>query len=346
MVTFRHVMMRAVYGTVRTARLRRCVPSLAAALASLALAACVVQTGATRVGGEAGRAAPTHVLSPLLTLTGARLAPAVNPTGTPLPGSGAAPFTPFIHPVAVATRGNDLYIADAGAGKVFRFDLALSVMAVVQPAPAALGTRLAAGSDFSLYVLDQPRRRVLKLGRNGQLLATYADARDLAQPVALVVDDVRGEVLVADQLYRQLVAFHPLGGAAHVIFLRGDDRNRVMNITAIGLARDAIHISDALCRCIAVVGRDGVVHATYGHHEIGQPGTIAIDRHERAFVADVFDHSVKVFAAGRLIDTVPAVALGLREVSDLWVNESRLVVADGAGARVAVVQIAPPRQGE
>lgn len=334
MVTLCHTAMRAVYDAVRR------LPLLAV-LVSPALAACAIQTGAAHVSG----AAVHHVLDPpLLTLAGARLVPAEDRTGTPLSFAGAALFTPLIHPVAATMLGNDLYIADSGAGKVFRFDLAANAMAVVQPAPAAFGTRFVVGADFSLYVLDQPRHRVLRFGRNGELLATYADSQNLVQPVALAVDDARGEVLVADQLYRHLVVFHPLGGGARVIFLHGDDRNRVLSIAAIALGRDAIYISDPLCRCVAVVARDGVVRATHGHREIGLPGAIAIDRHERVFVADVFDHSVKVFAAGRLIDEVPASVLGVREVSDLAASESRLVVADGAGARVVVTRIAPPRE--
>lgn len=341
----RHAVVSVVQGPARVAQLRRCVQVLAA-LASLMFAACVIQPTAARGTGEPKRAALPRLLSPMLTLTGARVAPAVDRTGTPLPFSGAAPFAFFVHPVAAGASGNDLYIADAGAGKVFRFDFTLNVMAPVQIAAAGLGTKLAVGSDFSLYVLDQSRRRVLRFGRNGQLLAQYADALNLSRPIAVAVDDTRGLVFVADGLYHHLVAFHPLGGAARVVHLRGDDRNRVMSITAMALAQDAIHISDALCRCIAVVARDGAVRATYGHHQIGQPGAIAIDRHERVFVADVFNNSVKVFAAGRLIDDVSAAALGLLEVGDLSVSEYRLVVTDGAGARVAVLRIAPRRQEE
>lgn len=338
-------MMRVVHEAVRAPQLFRCLPPLAA-LASLTLAACVTQSSATRLDADAGPAAAPPVLSAFLTLAGAPLAAAADRTGTPLPLSGAAPFTRFIHPIAAAMLGNDLYIADSGAGRVFRFDLTLNVMAAVPSAPAALGTRLAVGSDFSLYVLDQLGRRVLKFGRDGRLLATFADAFNLNRPIALVADGGRGQVIVADGLYHHLVAFHPLGGAAQVIPLLGDDRNRVMSINAIALVRDELHISDPLCRCVAVVARDGGVRATYGHREIVMPGAIAIDRRERVFVADVSDGSVKVFAAGRLIDDIPAAALGVREVSDLWVGESRLVVADGAGARVIVMQIASPRSGK
>ena len=344
MVTSRRAAAGAVSGVARRARFRDRAPLLAS-LATLMLGACALQHGASDSKDRTQGVVTPHVLSPLLTLSGARLVSAADPTGTPLPRAGAAPLTPFIHPVAAATLGNDLYIADAGAGRVFRFDLALNVMTVVQSAPAAPGTRLAIGSDFSLYVLDRPRRRVLKLARDGRLQVSFVDASNLSLPVAMVLDDVRGQFLVADELYHHLVAFHPLGGAAHVVHLRGDGRDRVMGIAAIALAREAIHISDGLCRCIVVVARDGAVRSSYGHQQLGLPGAIAIDRYGRVFVADVSDSAVKVFSAGRLIDHVPLAALGLREASDLSVSESRLVVADGAGARVAILRIAPPAQG-
>ncbi len=345
MVRFQGAMTRSACRMDRVRRARVCAPLLAA-FGGFALTACAVPDRVIGPDIEARRGAASRLISPLFALPGARLVPATDRAGTPLPRAGAAPFTSFIHPIAAAARGNDLYIADSGAGKIFRFDLALSVMTEVPSAPAALGARLAVGSDFSLYVLDQSRRRVLKLGRDGRVLAIFADALNLSRPIALAVDEPRGLVYVADELYRHLVAFHPLGAAGQVIHLRGDDRNRVMSIAAMAIAPDAIHVSDASCRCVAVVARDGSVRATYGHQEIGQPGAIAIDRHGRVFVADVFDGSVKVFAAGRLIDHVPAAVLGVREVSDLSVSEYRLLVADGAGARVAVMRIARPRDGE
>lgn len=317
---------------------------LAAALAGPVLAGCAVQDGAP--GADARRPAPSPLLSPLLALSGARLAPAADRAGTPLPRAGAAPLVPFIQPTAAAALGNDLYVADGGAGKVFRLDLALEVMVAVESVPAVPGVRLAAGADFSLYVLDPTRRRVVRLGRDGRMLTAFADEQNLGRPVAFAVDEARGQVLVADALYRQLVAFHPLGGGNRVIPLRGDERHRVMSIAAIALAREAIHISDPSCRCVAVASLDGTVSSTYGHQRIGQPGPIAADRHGRVFVADLFDASIKVFAAGRLIDDIPAAALGVREVRDLSVSESRLVVADGAGARVVVLRIAPPRREE
>jgi hypothetical protein len=91
-----------------------------------------------------------------------------------------------------------------------------------------------------------------------------------------------------------------------------------------------------------VVDRDGTVRDTYGHQDLAQPGAIAVDRFDRVYVADVFDRSIKMFSGGRMIASIPASEVGALEVSDLSINESNLLLADGAGARVIVLRIVPP----
>lgn len=315
-----------------------------AAAATFVLAACVAQDSGPRVSDVHGPATPARLLVPLQVIAAARLAPGVDRTGTPLPRSGVAPLTSFIQPAAVAMAGNDFYIADSGARRLYRLDAALASMAVVQSAPVALGVRIAVGHDFSLYVLDPRARAVLRLSRDGRVLARYADSVNLSQPVAFAIDAARGDVLVADRLFNLLVEFHPLAGARQVIPLRGDDRNRVMSVVAIALAGGTIQVSDALCRCVHVVDREGRVRESFGHGELDQPGAIAVDRHARTFVADAFRNSLKVFIAGRLVYEASAATLGVAQISDFAVDEDRLVVADGVGARVVVLRIAAPQR--
>jgi len=316
--------------------------ALAACLALL-LAGCIV--GAPGASGDA--VAPRSgrpLVTPWLSLTGARLAPAADATGTPSLGSGPLAFHRFVHPTSAAVHGNDVYIADSGAGAVFRFDIALGAMTPLKGIQAHGTTRVFAAGDFSLYVLDAQNRRVQRFARSGQLLATYGDGINLVRPVDIAVDDADGRVLVADGAFNQLVAFHPLGRASYVVPLRGNERNRVLSIGAIAIGRDALYVSDPACRCIARVARDGTVLDTFGHQVIGQPGALAVDRHRRVFVADRFDRSLKVFMDGRLIFNLPAAALGLQQVGDLRISEDQLALADGAGARVELLRIAPPQQ--
>ena len=314
---------------------------LAGAAAALALATCAAPEPSR--SDTQRRAAPERLLVPLQVIAHARLAPAVDRTGLPSLRSGVAPLTAFVHPTAVAAAGNDLYVVDAGARRLYRLDMTLAAMALVDAAPVVPGMRIAVGHDFSLYVLDPPHRRVLRVSRDGRVIATYADSANLARPTALAVDDVHGQVIVADHVFNLLVAFHPLGGARQLIPMRGDERNRVMSIGAIALNAGAILVSDPLCRCVQVVDRGGVVRASFGHGELGQPGPLAADRHGRVFIVDQFANSLKIFAAGRLVHDAPAAALGLAQVTDLAVTEDRLVIVDGVGARIAMLRVAPPR---
>lgn len=305
---------------------------------TLFLAGCAAGQAPVAAGN-----AQQRVLEPWLSLTGARLAQALDSTGTPSLTSGPLEFRRFIHPVTATAFGNDVYIVDSGAGMVFRFDIALNIMAPVKGVPSHDTTRIFVGSDFSLYVLDAARRRVLQYARSGQLLATFSDRLNLVHPVSIAVDQARALVLVGDGTFNQIVAFHPLGGASYVISLRGSERNRVLSIGAMAMGADALYVSDPACRCIARIARDGTVIDTFGNDVIGQPGPIAVDRHERVFVADQFDRSIKIFMNGKLIHTAGGSELGMLQVSDLTIRDGVLALTDGMGARVQLMRISPPQ---
>jgi len=281
-----------------------------------------------------------QLLTPSLTLSGARLSSGIDPTGTPSLRSGLGGFQRFVHPAAVAGRGPDSYIADIGSGTVYRFDSSLNVMAALPGIRAQTGIQLHVGADLSLYVLDQARRRVLHYARSGQLLASFSDNLNLGRPVDVALDEARGRVLVADAMYKQLVVFHPLGGASYVIPLRSGAGARVLGIAAMAIGREEIFLSDPLCACIARVSHDGAVLGSFGQHEIKQPGPIAVDREQRVFVIDAFDGSLKVFLHGELIHDLPAAELGLRQINDVWINNGWIFLSDGAGAGVKVMRLA------
>ena len=148
----------------------------------------------------AARNAAAQLLTPSLSLSGARLSSGIDPTGTPSVRSGVGGLQRFIHPAAVAGRGPDTYIADIGSGAVYRFDSRFDVMAALPGIRAQAGIQLHVGADLSLYVLDQPRRRVLHYARSGQLLGSFSDDLNLGRPVDVALDEARGRVLVADAM--------------------------------------------------------------------------------------------------------------------------------------------------
>ena len=315
---------------------RRLISALSVAML---LCGCATDPSRPRQDGAAQR-----IVTPWLTLTGGMLAPATEPHGIPRPRGAAPVFRPFVSPVSVGISAGEIYVVDAGASTVYRVDLAMNLMTPLTGIFADRTTRLRVGPELSLYILDVAQRRAVRLSRSGQLLASYVDV-NLGRPVDIAVEEKGTHVLVADGLHRQMVAFHPLGRAAFVVHLRGDERNRVLSIDHFALGTDAIYISDASCACVARVARDGAVLETFGHQLISQAGPIAVDRHQRVFVADHFDRSIKVFWHGKLVETVSGAAAGVLQLTDLALTGTTLAVADAGTARVHLMQIKPPPPG-
>ena len=312
---------------------------IAAMIWAVVLGGCATDTApgaAVATGGAAPR-----LLTPWLSLSGARLSSAIDATGTPSMASGVVGFQRFVHPAAVAGRGADVYIADIGSGAVYRFDSRFNVMVALPGILAQTGIQLYVAGDSSLYMLDPPRHRALQYARSGQLLGTFSDELNLGRPVDVALDETRGRVLVADAMYNHLVAFHPLGMASYVIPLRAGAGERVFGIAAMAIGGKDIFLSDPLCGCIAQVSLDGDVLGTFGEHEVKQPGPIAVDRDHRVFVVDEFDGSLKVFLHGDLIHDLPAGGLGLQRVNDVWVSDGEIILSGGSGAGVSVMRLAP-----
>lgn len=286
-----------------------------------------------------------QLMIPSLSLSGARLSSAIDAAGTPSMRLAPVGFQRFIQPAAVAGRGPDTYIADIGAGAVFRFDSSLNVMVALPGIRAQKGIQLHVGADLSLYVLNQVGSSVSHYARSGQLLGTFSNALNLGRPVDVALDEARGRVFVADGLRNQLVVFHHLGGGAQVIPLRSGEDEKVFGISAMAIGSEGIFLSDPLCPCIALVSLDGVVLNTFGHLEVRQPGPIAVDRDNRVFVIDLFDGSLKVFLRGELIHDLPAGELGLGQISDVWVSDGSIILAGGTGAGIKIMRLVPAASG-
>lgn len=278
----------------------------------------------------------------VLTIAGARVPPA-DATGQPLL-QVPAPYTRLISPVSAAGTGTEYYVADAGATRVYRYDPALDMMSVVGNIPVRADTRLFTGPDDTLFVIEPPAHRVARYTRDGRLVAAYADAQHLVHPVGAAWDEAGGRLLVADGVYRHLVAFHPAGRAAYVLPIGFDERHVLRSVGAIAAGRSGVHIADPACRCVMVVGRDGRIAGSYGHGELVHPGAVALDDRERAYVADVGAQRVRVYEGVREVAVLEAAQLGLAQVSDLTIAGGRLIVADAAAARVAVLRIADWRR--
>lgn len=278
------------------------------------------------------------VLAPWQVITGGRLATQVDANGFPVQGTLQG-FTTLIHPAALAVRGTDIYIADSGARKVYRFDSTLQTLTVVPDVFAMPWTRMQVGVDHSLFILDAGTSTILHYTRGGRLLQTLSDPLNTARLTEFVVDESLGKIVASDQMNRRLVMLHLSGQASRV--LDSSDRGELTALGAIAAAGRTMYALDARCSCIVALDEEGRVRERIGQGSLGQPRTLAVDRHGQIFVADAADRTLKVFFQGTLIASYGTQKLGVTEISALAVDEGILYIADGPGARVISLRIHP-----
>ncbi len=275
-------------------------------------------------------------------VSGARIATGIDRSGTLLAAGGVG-YQPLVRPASASGQGENLYIADIGSGNLYHYDSAQNAMIALPGVRAQIGMRVRVAGDHSIYVLDARARRIQQYSRTGEAIASYGDDVNLGRAVDLALDTARGRVLVADAMYNQLVAYHPLGRASYSLPLRANGGERVLGIAGIAVGGDTIYLSDPLCRCVVRVTPEGAIAGRFGARELSQPGALAVDREARVYVVDSFDGTLKVFFADEWLATLRPEELGLKEISDVSVQDGWITLADGAGARVQVMRIATGR---
>ena len=276
------------------------------------------------------------------TLTGARVSARPDPLSTVARRLDFSGNLQWISPAAVAARGNYIYVADSGRRQIFRYDSAQQIMTpFADYADGGMGN-IAVASDLSLYVADINTQKVWHFSVNGSPPRTFANALEIARPVAVLVDPSNGEVLVADSLLNHVVVFNSLGRVLSV--LRSDEGR---SIEAMASGPDGLYLVDRVGRKIVVIGRDGRDRYTLGAGTLKLPGAIAVDRFNRVFVSDSFDNTIKVYENGKLLVSFSgggAVPASFNRITSLWLEQNMLYVADSLHARVQEFRIAPPQR--
>lgn len=284
--------------------------------------------------------AATPILTPMQAISGARIGTAADMAA---PAQRTPEFTGHLSWMslsAIGARGTFFFVFDTGRQQIFRYDLAQQTMAAFAPYPSAKVTGLAAAADLSVYVADLGAQKVLHYSRDGKLLRTLGNPRELARPVAVAVDESSGQVLVADDLYSQVVVFNRLGMMLDVI-----KPDELRSLAAMARGPDGLYLVDRVERKIVVVGKDGKAHTVFGEDSLKDPAAIAVDRFSRVFVADNFDRTIKVFIDEELAATFGGAGTtpGLfSRIGGLWLEENTLYVSDSLNGRVQLFRVAPP----
>lgn len=315
-------------------------------------------SGEVRASTEQSAAAPNNLFTPWLTLRGGRLESASTFAANPMQPAGA--YINFLAPSTVAARGQDVYVVDSGKAGVFRVNPFSNSLVVVQPQPKPAtwfapdypqrlpsdhGTKLYVAGDRSIYVLDQGKRRILHMSREGYMIQEFQDSSMLTRPVGMTVDESKGVLMVVDAIYHNVVAFHEHGRIPYVIVPHDNAAGDLTPVdpVAITTGPEGIYLVDRRKSQVLLMSEDGVILDSFGEGILKQPWTIAVDRQRRVYVGDRLDNSIKVFFGGVLLAQIKGSSLrpALQRISDLWVDEDLLYVADEVAGSVEIMRLTP-----
>ena len=283
------------------------------------------------------------LLVPWSTLAGARMTAQPNPLPA-LPGQpDFRGYLGWLSPTAVAVRGNYMYVVDGGRRQIFLYDLAQQTLTPFAEYSAGSVSSITIAPDMSLYVADTVARQVLHFSVDGRLLRTIGNALEMARPVAVLLDESTGNLLVADGLFNHVVVFNSLGRVLSVLRPR---ENR--SIAAMAGGPDGLYLLDRLSRQVVVIGPDGADRYTLGNGTLKSPDAIAVDRFNRVFVSDSFDNTIKIYEHGQWLATFGgsgATPTSFNRITGLWLQQDMLYVADSLNARIQTFRVAPRKRG-
>lgn len=286
--------------------------------------------------------AQDRVLVPWNTISGGRLASQVDSSGYPLTGS-VQDFHPFVYPAYLAVRGQDFFIADSGARKIYRYDLDLQVLSVVPGIGASARTRLQIGQDQTLFVLDAGDSTVLHFSRGGQLLDSYSDPQGEFKLEEFIVKGHSGQILAIDRKNKGLIRVD--SGWIKIPLSTVDASAPPMKLGALASASGSdLFAIESSCSCIVVLDEDGMVRQQIGAGVLIQPYSVAADRQGYIFVADAASQKLWVFLHGKQIANYEARKLHVNAISAMAVDEGALYIADGPGGQVVSFHVRPPME--
>ncbi len=301
------------------------------------LAGCIELTRENLVATPPASQSSAASIAPWHTINGGFIGAPSPQTGVPVrPGVGA--FVRLVAPSAVAVRGNDVLIVDPGAGRVFRYDIALNALITLAGVPATPETRVALAPDLSAYVLDTGARQLLRFARDGRLLQTFRPD-PLATPAdfALGADNV--SIQLIDRTTLQLAQITQVGASVLPLRPQHEDGSAMGPLAAIAVGRAGTYLLDANAGVVVLVDRDGRVQRAFGKGQLTLPGALAVDRFERVYVTEPAARSIKIFREGALVQTLTPEVLRLGSVGGIGAGDGMLVVSDPDNGQIGLYSL-------
>ena len=255
------------------------------------------------------------------------------------PGS----FLTLRAPITAVARGLDVFIADAGHRALFHYDLATQSLQPLAGLDTGAGLRLCALGDRSLLVLDLARDRLLRVSREGRVLAQAPQGMLAGGALDLACDEAQGRIWIAHPGSARLLEVRPALANAVPLVVQPQAVDPVGQLTALAAVESAVFALEPARSRVVQLDAGARVLRTFGETVLRQPRAIAADRHRRVYVADGFDNRLHVFVDGQAVAAWTAQQLGVVAFSDLRIAQSDLAIADAQGARVHLFRV--PRDG-
>ena len=253
----------------------------------------------------------------------------------------------LISPDAVAAVSTSVFIADTAQGMIFKFDRATQTISNYATVPK-MGDKVDLYVDrgMSVYLVDQASATTTQFDIDGRVLQYFNSPLNLPKPVALVVDDVNAEIFIADKLRAHVVVFNRTAGVNQVIGSRKDMVNPWQSITELALANNQLYIVDQLAHQVHALAPAGGYRYAFGSAELVSPSAIAVDSHDRVFVADAASNTLKIFKGGEYQAETggkgSALASDFQSIDSLWIDGDLLYLTDKNSASIKIYKILPP----
>jgi streptogramin lyase len=253
----------------------------------------------------------------------------------------------LISPGAVAAISTSVFIADTAQGLIFKFDRATQTISNFASVPR-MGNKVDLYVDrgMSVYLVDQASATTTQFDIDGRVLQRFNSPLNLPKPVALVVDDVNAEIFIADRLRAHVMVFNRTASVNKVIGSRKGMVNPWQSITELALANNQLYIVDQLAHQVHALAPAGGYRYAFGTAELVSPSAIAVDSHDRVFVADTASNTLKIFKGGEYQAEVgargSAIASDFQSIDSLWIDGDLLYLTDTNSASIKIYKILPP----
>lgn len=293
--------------------------------ALLILCGIFLLTGCAQAALAPGNATP---LTPVRSVQGARLLLDTDPGEIAF-----GPWTNLIFPVAVAASPFEMYIADAGSGQLYRYDMMLDGMSVVPGVAVSPQTRLALGNDGSIYVANPGIAPLRRYARGGEQLTDLDPRIGAARYDDIALDRNSGMVYGLDRTFGRIEEIHPLGRSAMPLF------DNLLSESPIAIAWDGPRLYFAGQRCGCVIATD-LMQRTRSIIAKGfrQPAAIAAEN-GWLVVLDSFERKLSVYYRDQLRGTAKLDALQLVDPRSIMLNNGLLYAADAGGNKIGILRL-------